>query len=104
PFSRMDLISCRNLLIYIEGDFQKKIMPAFHYALQPGGCLFLGASESIGPFTDLFEPANRKQKIYFKKPGSTTALPRHLAPPLSSPGLSSPPAPPRLSQRSGGAP
>src|SRR4029077_830310 len=56
PFSRMDLISCRNLLIYLEPSLQKKTMPTFHYALKPGGFLFLGASESIGSFTELFEP------------------------------------------------
>jgi two-component system CheB/CheR fusion protein len=67
PFSRMDLISCRNLLIYLEPGSQKKIMPAFHYALRPGGFLFLGASESAGQFTDLFAPLNKKQKIFFKK-------------------------------------
>ena len=67
PFSRMDLISCRNLLIYLEPSVQKKAMPTFHYALKPEGFLFLGASESIGSFTDLFEPADKKHKIYVKK-------------------------------------
>ena len=67
PFSRMDLISCRNLLIYLEPSLQKKALPTFHYALKPNGFLFLGASESISGFTELFEPADRKQKIYSKK-------------------------------------
>ncbi len=67
PFSRMDLISCRNLLIYLEPSLQKKALPTFHYALKPDGFLFLGASESISGFTELFEPADRKQKIYSKK-------------------------------------
>jgi two-component system CheB/CheR fusion protein len=71
PFSRMDLISCRNLLIYLEPTLQKKALPTFHYALKPHGFLFLGASESIGAFTDLFEPIDKKQKIYSKK-GTTT--------------------------------
>ena len=77
PFSRMDLISCRNLLIYLEPSLQKQAMPTFHYALKPGGFLFLGASESIGAFTDLFEPADKKHKIYVKKaaPTSTFHLP-----------------------------
>jgi two-component system CheB/CheR fusion protein len=61
PFSRMDLVTCRNLLIYFEPELQKKIFPAFHYALKPGGFLFLGASESIGQFTELFAPADKKQ-------------------------------------------
>jgi len=56
PFSRMDLISCRNLLIYLQPNLQKTIIPAFHYALKPDGFLILGGSESIGPFTDLFDP------------------------------------------------
>ncbi len=67
PFSRMDLVSCRNLLIYIEPALQKRILPMFHYALNPGGTLFLGASESVAGFTDLFEPLDRKQKIFARK-------------------------------------
>ena len=71
PFSRMDLISCRNLLIYLEPTLQKKALPTFHYALKPHGFLFLGASESIGVFTELFEPIDKKHKIFSKK-GTTT--------------------------------
>lgn len=74
PFSRMDLITCRNLLIYLEPEVQKKIMPAFHYALKPGGFLLLGASESVGPFAELFGPADKKQKIFFKKAAPTPAF------------------------------
>ncbi|MGQ0593173.1 MAG: chemotaxis protein CheB [Gammaproteobacteria bacterium] len=74
PFSRMDLISCRNLLIYLEPSLQKKVLPTFHYALKPEGFLFLGASESIGSFTDLFEPADKKHKIYSKKAAPTRAF------------------------------
>ena len=51
PFSRMDLISCRNLLIYFDAALQKRVFPMFHYALRPGGFLYLGASESVGTFT-----------------------------------------------------
>ncbi len=54
PFSKLDLISCRNLLIYMGADLQKKLMPLFHYALNPGGFLFLGTSETVGEFGDLF--------------------------------------------------
>ena len=54
PFSKLDLISCRNLLIYMGGELQKKIIPLFHYALNPGGMLFLGNSETVGEFVDLF--------------------------------------------------
>ncbi|HWI56018.1 MAG TPA: CheR family methyltransferase, partial [Bacillota bacterium] len=71
PFSRMDLISCRNLLIYIEPALQQKILPAFHYGLKPEGFLFLGASESIGPFTNLFEPVDKKLRLFSRKPGAT---------------------------------
>src|SRR5439155_1682597 len=71
PFSLMDLVSCRNLLIYLEQDLQRKILPTLHYALKPGGFLFLGESESIGSFADLFEPVDKKHKIFSKKPGLT---------------------------------
>jgi two-component system, chemotaxis family, CheB/CheR fusion protein len=64
PFSRLDLISCRNLLIYMSGALQKKLMPLFHYALNPGGMLFLGSSESVGEFAQLFAPLDRKWKLY----------------------------------------
>jgi chemotaxis methyl-accepting protein methylase/signal transduction histidine kinase/chemotaxis response regulator CheB len=77
PFSRMDLISCRNLLIYFDQSLQNKAIPTFHYALKPGGFLLLGASESIGGFTDLFEAVDKKHKIYAKKPApvAKVALP-----------------------------
>lgn len=74
PFSRIDLISCRNVLIYLEQSLQKKAMPTFHYALRPGGFLLLGASETIGTFTDLFEPIDKKHKIYTKKAAPTPIL------------------------------
>ena len=67
PFSKLDLISCRNLLIYMTGDLQKKLMPLFHYALNPGGFLFLGTSETVGEFNDLFETIERKAKLYQRK-------------------------------------
>lgn len=76
PFSRMDLISCRNLLIYLEPSLQQKALPTFHYALKPEGFLFLGASESISGFTDLFQPVDKKHKIYSRK--TATTLPFHL--------------------------
>jgi two-component system CheB/CheR fusion protein len=64
PFSRLDLISCRNLLIYLGAELQKSIIPLFHYALNPSGMLFLGTSESVGGFFDLFSVLDRKAKIY----------------------------------------
>jgi two-component system, chemotaxis family, CheB/CheR fusion protein len=64
PFSKLDLLCCRNVLIYLEPELQKQLFPVFHYALNPGGFLFLGNSESIGGFTDLFIAVDRKNKIY----------------------------------------
>jgi two-component system CheB/CheR fusion protein len=69
PFSRLDLVSCRNLMIYMTSVLQKTIIPLFHYALNPAGILFLGTSESIGEYTDLFQPLNSKWKIFERKKG-----------------------------------
>jgi two-component system CheB/CheR fusion protein len=74
PFSRMDLISCRNVMIYLEPSLQKKLLPAFHYALKPEGYLFLGASESVGAFPHLFGPVDKKQKIFVRKAAATLAF------------------------------
>lgn len=67
PFSRLDLVACRNLLIYMNTDLQKKLIRLFHYALKPGGFLFLGSSESIGASSGLFSVLDRKWKIYVRK-------------------------------------
>ena len=64
PFTRLDLLSCRNLMIYLEPELQKRLIPAFHYALKPGGVLFLSPSESIGNHLELFTAINRKWKFY----------------------------------------
>ncbi|PKL59707.1 MAG: SAM-dependent methyltransferase, partial [Methanomicrobiales archaeon HGW-Methanomicrobiales-4] len=64
PFTKLDLLSCRNLLIYLDGPLQTRLIPVFHYALKPGGFLFLSPSESIGDNPDLFRPVSRKWKIY----------------------------------------
>lgn len=64
PFSRMDLVSCRNLLIYFGPELQRQVIPTFHYALKPGGFLFLGTSESISQFADLFETLDKKNRIF----------------------------------------
>src|SRR5207244_2978396 len=61
------IISCRNVLIYLNGTLQKKIIPMFHYALKPNGILVLGVSETIGAFADLFSLLDKKNKIYGKK-------------------------------------
>jgi two-component system CheB/CheR fusion protein len=67
PFSRLDIVNCRNLMIYLDPALQKKIIPLFHYTLNPDGVLFLGTSESIGKFSDLFQPLNSKWKIFKRK-------------------------------------
>jgi len=70
PFSRLDLLACRNLLIYFGSDLQKTLIPVFHYALNPGGRLFLGTSEGIGDCDDLFAVEDRAAKIYQRKDAS----------------------------------
>ena len=67
PFSKMDLICCRNLLIYLESDVQKRLLPLLHYALRPHGILFLGTSETAGESGDLFDLIERKWKIYQRR-------------------------------------
>lgn len=67
PFSRLQMVSCRNVLIYLNGDLQRKLIPRFHYALRPGGVLLLGNSESIGEFDDLFVPLDRKAKCFQRR-------------------------------------
>jgi two-component system, chemotaxis family, CheB/CheR fusion protein len=91
PFSRLDLISCRNVLIYLGPKLQKRCVPIFHYALNPEGYLLLGTSETIGSFADLFALADKRNRIYVKK--STPVRPmvefgRSVAPPR--PDLPSP--------------
>jgi two-component system CheB/CheR fusion protein len=67
PFTKLDLISCRNLLIYMGEDLQKYIIQLFHYALKPDGFLFLGISETVGEFSDLFTILDHKSKLYQRK-------------------------------------
>lgn len=87
PFSKIDLISCRNLLIYLNGDLQKKLFPLFHYALNPAGVLFLGTSESVGECGSLFAVLDRKQKIYRRQtdlPGTIRPTFGKIIPPLTA--------------------
>ncbi len=67
PFSKLNLVSCRNLLIYLGADLQKKVFPIFHFALNKDGCLFLGTSETTGEFSDLFITLDRKWKIFGRR-------------------------------------
>jgi two-component system CheB/CheR fusion protein len=89
PFSRLDLISCRNLLIYLDGAAQKKVLPLFHYVLNQDGYLFLGNSETIGEFMDLFTVVDKKWKIYRRK-GVVT--PRDFIGPFATPLAAEAPA------------
>jgi len=66
PFSRLDLISCRNVLIYLSPDLHKRCIPQFHYALNPGGYLILGPAETVGLYGQLFKLVDKKNKIYAK--------------------------------------
>ena len=70
PFSRLDLISCRNLFIYLEGVAQQRALRTFHYALRPEGMLIFGPAESIGPSSDLFEQVDKRFRVYRRLPAS----------------------------------
>jgi two-component system CheB/CheR fusion protein len=74
PFSRIDLISCRNLLIYFGTEFQARVIPVFHFALKPRGYLFLGTSENVSQFSDLFSAIDRKQRIFQRRDHMTSPL------------------------------
>ena len=79
PFSRLDLVSCRNLLIYLDASAQRRVMQAFHYALHPQGFLMLGPSESVGAASDLFELTDKHLRIYTRKttpPGAVVEMGR----------------------------
>ena len=79
PFSRLDLLSCRNVLIYFGAALHRRVVPTFHYALRPGGVLLVGMSETLRDFPDLFASMDRKHKFYVKAPGVPAAdleLPR----------------------------
>ena len=64
PFSKLDLISCRNVMIYLSGDSQEALLPRFHYALNPGGFLWLGPSETVGKGERFFKPFDRQARIF----------------------------------------
>jgi two-component system, chemotaxis family, CheB/CheR fusion protein len=87
PFTKLDLISCRNLLIYLSTSLQKRLIPIFHFCLNPGGILFLGSSETIGDFPELFSPRDAKWKIYTRKETHSAAYP---LPDFPMPSLMSP--------------
>jgi two-component system CheB/CheR fusion protein len=67
PFTRLDILVCRNLLIYLTPELQKKLLPLFHYSLNPGGILFLGSAESVSTFSDLFAPLSIRSRLFRKR-------------------------------------
>ena len=73
PFTKLDILTCRNLLIYLESDLQRKLIPLFHYSLNPGGLLFLGSAESVGNFPGLFIPMDTKTKLFWRVESPTPA-------------------------------
>lgn len=74
PFSRIDLVSCRNLLIYFGVDVQNQVIPTFHYALRPDGYLFLGTAENVSQFTELFSPIEKRHRIFRRRADSASAV------------------------------
>ncbi|MGO4822200.1 MULTISPECIES: CheR family methyltransferase [unclassified Flavobacterium] len=98
PFSKLDMVSCRNLLIYLNIEAQKKVFAIFHYALNPDGVLFLGSSESLGDYANMFEVINRKHKLFkhkLVKKGEVPDIGHLFTEPSSSKKLSSFPMPKR---------
>jgi two-component system, chemotaxis family, CheB/CheR fusion protein len=101
PFTKLDLLCCRNLLIYFKADWQKKLLVTFHYALRPGGVLFLGPAETIGGLSDLYAPIDHRWKLFRSKepdegPRPMATVPGHRLrpePPLAPPAPRTPPAP-----------
>jgi two-component system CheB/CheR fusion protein len=89
PFTKLDILICRNLLIYLTPELQKRLMPLFHYTLRPGGALFLGSAETVGAFSSLFAPMHVKSRIYRRRESILTAdqvlFPASLA--LALPGV-----------------
>lgn len=75
PFSKLDLVSCRNVLIYMDNDLQQRVLQLFHYALRPGAYLFLGPSESVSRASRLFDVADGKHRILQRHPGAKATLP-----------------------------
>ncbi|MFT7401162.1 MAG: two-component system CheB/CheR fusion protein [Hydrogenophaga sp.] len=86
PFTRLDILSCRNLLIYFDATLQRRLLPLFHYSLRPGGLLLLGSAETVGSFGQLFEPVEAKLRLYLRRQATSAAGPELLLrsfPPLS---------------------
>jgi two-component system CheB/CheR fusion protein len=94
PFSRLDMVSCRNLLIYLDRDLQTRVLGNFHYALNPGGILFLGPSENVTQASGLFTQLDRRHRIFGRR--AQVAAVSSLVPGGSAPVLRGPPTEPLL--------
>ena len=105
PFTRLDIVCCRNLMIYFDASLQHKLLPLFHYSLHPGGALVLGNSETIGRFKNLFAPIDAKLRLYRRQDGAAVGGAEFLVksfPPLSSIKKESPlPSPPPATPHDG---
>jgi two-component system CheB/CheR fusion protein len=86
PFTKQDILICRNLLIYLTPELQKKLLPLFHYSLNPGGVLFLGSAENVSAHTDLFAPLNLKARLFRRRdnilPAEPVVFPASFVPAL----------------------
>ncbi|TNC65392.1 CheR family methyltransferase [Rubellimicrobium roseum] len=104
PFSRLDLVSCRNLLIYLDAELQEQVIPLFHFALRPGGFLFLGNSENVSRHQSLFAPVESRSRIFHSLNGDSrplvnfpfTPTDRRLPTQVQHPGSPPPAEPDRL--------
>jgi chemotaxis methyl-accepting protein methylase/PAS domain-containing protein len=85
PFTKLDFLSCRNLLIYLCAEMQKKLMTLFHYSLNPGGILFLGGAETVGGFTHLFAPLSGKSRIFRRVESALRPDPIQFSPSFGAP-------------------
>jgi two-component system CheB/CheR fusion protein len=99
PFTRLDFLSCRNLMIYFDTELQRRLLPLFYYSLRPNGMLLLGSSETVGQFNRLFAPIDSKLRIYRRQDSSTVVTPDFLLnslPPLSATKKELPLSPPTI--------
>ena len=78
PFTKVDVVSCRNLLIYLAAEVQRKLIPLFHYCLNPGGVLFLGTAETVGAFSNMFIPLDGRTRLYRRVDQTVGALPMDM--------------------------
>ena len=100
PFTKLDILSCRNLLIYLAPELQRKLIPLFHYTLNPGGVLFLGSAETVGSSTSLFTPLDGKTRLYRRSELGTSPVPVEFPASFTAPLHASHEA----RERAGGAP